>query len=76
MTTGLEVAAPLVLTALLTNLALGILGRIVPALQLLTLALPLQLLLALGLTLLAVAAAVAAFGRFLEGSLAFLDAGG
>ena len=76
MTTGLEVAAPLVVTALLTNLALGILGRIVPALQLLTLALPLQLLLALGLTLLAVAAAVAGFGRFLEGSLAFLDTGG
>lgn len=76
MTTGLEVAAPLVVTALLTNLALGILGRIVPALQLLTLALPLQLLLALALTLLAVAAAVAGFGRFLEGSLAFLDTGG
>lgn len=72
--TGLELAAPLVVASILANVALGVLGRLVPALQLLTLALPLQLLLALGLLLLTLAGVVAGFGDFLRGSLAFLDA--
>lgn len=74
--TGLELAAPLVVASILANLALGVLGRLVPALQVLTLAMPLQLLLALGLMLLTLAGVVAGFGRFLHESLAFLDAGG
>ena len=73
--TGLELAAPFVLASLLANLALGVLGRLMPALQLLSLALPLQLLLAIGLMLLTIAGVLAGFGRFLEGALAFLDTG-
>jgi flagellar biosynthetic protein FliR len=74
--TGLELAAPLVLASIIANLALGVLGRLVPALQILSLAMPLQLLLALGLMLLTLAGVVAGFGRFLQDALAFLDAAG
>ena len=73
--TGVELAAPLVITALLANLVLGLVSRLLPALQLLTVMLPLQLLLALVLLLFMVATATAGFGRFLETSLAFLDTG-
>ena len=76
MRTGLELAAPVVITSLLANLALGVLGRVMPALQLLAVAMPLQLLLAIALLFIATAAAAAGFGRFLEASLAFLDVGG
>jgi flagellar biosynthesis protein FliR len=55
---------------------LGLLSRLVPALQLLSVMLPLQLLLALVPLLFMLAAAMAGYGRFLEVSLAFLDAGG
>lgn len=71
--TGLELAAPLVLASLVANLALGVLGRLVPALQLLSIALPLQLLLAIALVMLTIAGVVAGFGRFLQDALAFLD---
>lgn len=74
--TGLELAAPLVAASVLANLALGLLGRAMPALQVLTLAMPLQLLLALGLLGLTTAAVVGGFGRFLADGLAFLDGGG
>lgn len=71
--TGLELAAPLVLASLVANLVLGVLGRLVPALQLLSIALPLQLLLAIALVMLTIAGVVAGFGRFLQDALAFLD---
>lgn len=74
--TGLELAAPLVIASVLANLALGVLGRVMPALQLLAVAMPLQLLLSLGLLLLGVAGVGSAFGRMLEGGLGFLDAAG
>jgi flagellar biosynthesis protein FliR len=64
-----------VITALLANLVLGLVSRLLPALQLLTVMLPLQLLLALVLLLFMVATATAGFGRFVEASLAFLDTG-
>jgi flagellar biosynthesis protein FliR len=74
--TGLELAAPVVIASLLANLALGVLGRLMPALQLLAVALPLQLLLALALLLLGVAGVAAGFGRAFEQGLAFLDGSG
>ncbi len=74
--TGFEIAAPLIITSLLANLVLGLLSRLLPALQLLTVMLPLQLLLALFLLLFMVAGATTGYGRFLEASLAFLDGGG
>ena len=74
--TGLELAAPLVVASILANLALGVLGRMVPALQILSLALPLQLLLSLGLMMLCLAGVVAGFGSFLQEALGFLDPGG
>ena len=74
--TGVELAAPLVITALLANLVLGLLSRLLPALQLLTVMLPLQLLLGPHPSPLHGGAATAGFGRFLEASLAFLDTGG
>lgn len=72
---GLELAAPLVIAGLLANLTLGLLSRLLPALQLLTVMLPLQLLLALVLLLVIVAGVAAGYGRFLAASLAFLDRG-
>lgn len=72
---GLELAAPLVIAGLLANLTLGLLSRLLPALQLLTVMLPLQLLLALVLLLVMVAGVAAGYGRFLAASLAFLDRG-
>lgn len=76
MATGLELAAPMVIVSILANLALGVLGRVMPALQLLAVAMPLQLLLATALLLVGAAAAAGGFGRFLAASLAFLDGGG
>jgi flagellar biosynthesis protein FliR len=63
-----------VLTSLLANVALGIVGRLVPTLQLLTIAMPLQLLLAIAVLLLTVGAVVSGFGTFLRSSVAFLGA--
>ncbi|MDW8340205.1 MAG: flagellar biosynthetic protein FliR, partial [Geminicoccaceae bacterium] len=64
--TGLAMAAPLLAVALLANLALGVLARLVPALQILFVALPLQLLLAL-------AALAVSFGASLLLALRFLE---
>ena len=73
---GFRLAAPLIVAGLVVNLALGVLGRMVPSLQLLSLALPAQLLLALLVIELSVPEALALFARGLQGMLAWLGPGG
>lgn len=63
---GLAVAAPVLVASFLGNLALGLLARLVPALQVLFVALPLQLVLALSALALAFAAGLATALRFLD----------
>lgn len=76
LATGVRIAAPLLLAGMLVNLALGGLGRLVPALPILFLALPLQLLLALIVLELGLPAALAlVHGAFRHG-IAWLDPGG
>lgn len=72
---GLQMAAPIVLASLLANVALGVLGRVMPAFQALAVSQPLQLLLAIGLLLLMLAGVMTEFRDFFETSLAFLDPG-
>lgn len=72
LATGLKVAAPVVVAGLAVNLALGALGRMVPAFPLLALALPAQLLLALLMVELSLPAAMALFGASFEAGLAWL----
>lgn len=63
---GLAVATPIVVASFLGNVALGLLARLVPALQVLFVALPLQLGLALSAMALALAGGLAAALRFLD----------
>lgn len=63
---ALAVAAPVLVASFLGNLALGLLARLVPALQVLFVALPLQLVLALSALALAFAAGLATALRFLD----------
>jgi flagellar biosynthetic protein FliR len=63
---GLAVAAPVLVASFLGNLALGLLARLVPALQILFVALPLQLVLALSALALAFGAGLAVALRFLD----------
>lgn len=69
---GLAVAAPVLVASFLGNLALGLLARLVPALQILFVALPLQLVLALSALALALGAGLAAALRFLDTASAWL----
>lgn len=74
--TGVRIAAPMIVASLVVNVALGALGRMVPAFPVLTLALPAQLLLALVVIELSLPEALALFsGSFLRG-LVWLDPGG
>jgi flagellar biosynthetic protein FliR len=71
--TGLGIAAPVLVASFLANVALGLLARLVPTLQVLFVALPLQLLLALSALGLALGSGVVAALRFLDGSSSWLD---
>ena len=61
--TGARIAAPMILAGVLVNLGLGALGRMVPSLPVLFVALPLQLLLALVILELSLPAACACSAR-------------
>lgn len=74
--TGSRIAAPMVLAAVLVNLGLGALGRMVPSLPALFVALPLQLLLALIILDLSLPASLRLFGEALAYGVAWLDASG
>ena len=76
ITVGTRIAAPMILAGILVNLALGALGRMVPALPALFVALPLQLLLALAMLELALPAALRLFAETLTHGVAWLDPGG
>jgi flagellar biosynthetic protein FliR len=74
--TGARIAAPMILAAVLVNLGLGALGRMVPSLPALFVALPLQLLLALVMLELALPAAMRLFAETLVRGVGWLDAAG
>ena len=69
---GLGIAAPVLVASFLANLAVGLLARLVPALQVLFIALPLQILLAISALGLGLGAGTAAGLRFLDQSSAWL----
>lgn len=69
---GLGIAGPVLVASFLANLALGLLARLVPALQVLFIALPLQILLAISALGLGLGAGTAAGLRFLDQSSAWL----
>ncbi len=69
---GAQIAAPLLLVGLLTNLAMGVLNRLMPSFQVFFIALPLQLLLAFATLLLSLAGALLAFFTFLDLQFSFL----
>jgi flagellar biosynthetic protein FliR len=71
--TGAKIAAPMILATLLVNLGLGALGRMVPSLPALFVALPLQLLLALLILQLSLPAGLRLFGETLAAGLGWLD---
>lgn len=73
---GTRIAAPMILAAVLVNLGLGALGRMVPSLPALFVALPLQLLLALAILELALPASLRLFGEVLARSVGWLDSAG
>jgi flagellar biosynthetic protein FliR len=76
LATGARIAAPMILAGFLVNLALGALGRMVPSLPVLFLALPLQLLTAFLILQLSLPAALELFRGSLESGLGWLQPGG
>lgn len=72
---GIQIAAPLLLVGLLTNLAMGILNRLMPSFQVFFIALPLQLLLAFATLMLSFAAGLLIFFGFLEAEYSLLTLG-
>ena len=66
---GLRVAAPVLLVSLLLYLGLGILNRLMPALQVFFVALPLQILLNLAVLMLTLAGGLLVFFAFFEDGL-------
>lgn len=73
---GIQMAAPLLLVGLLTNLAMGILNRLMPSFQVFFIALPLQLLLSFATLMLAFSAGLLIFFGFLEAEYSLLTRGG
>ena len=73
---GVQMAAPLLLVGLLTNLAMGILNRLMPTFQVFFIALPLQLLLSFATLMLSFAAGLLIFFGFLESEFSILTQGG
>ncbi len=70
--TGLAMAAPLLAVSLLTNLALGLLARLVPTLHVLFIALPMQLLLSLAALALSLGASLLLALRLLDRGTAWV----
>lgn len=75
MAVGLAIAGPIVLVTLLANILLGVMARLVPALQVMAVALPLQLLLSLGVFALSIGTSLAVGMRFLDRAAAWLAPG-
>jgi len=73
---ALRIAAPLILVSLLTYLVMGVLNRLMPAFQVLFVAMPLQILLALATVMLTLAGGMLAFFELFERSLGALPSGG
>ncbi|MGI9510050.1 MAG: flagellar biosynthetic protein FliR [Geminicoccaceae bacterium] len=73
---GIQMAAPLLLVGLLTNLAMGVLNRLMPSFQVFFIALPLQLLLSFATLMLSFAAGLLVFFGFLETEYSTLTVGG
>ncbi|MEM7045030.1 MAG: flagellar biosynthetic protein FliR [Pseudomonadota bacterium] len=73
---GVQMAAPLLLVGLLTNLAMGILNRLMPSFQVFFIALPLQLLLSFATLMLSFSAGLLIFFAFLEAEYSLLTLGG
>jgi flagellar biosynthetic protein FliR len=69
-TLGVRIAAPLLLVGILTNLAMGVLNRLMPTFQVFFIALPLQLLLTIATMMLSFAGSLLLFFAFLDGSFA------
>ena len=72
---GAQIAAPMLVSGLIVNVALGALGRMVPAFPVLSLALPAQLMLALLVLQLSLPAALSLFSGSIVADLAWLDPG-
>jgi flagellar biosynthetic protein FliR len=70
--TGLRIAAPVVVISLLLNACLGAIGRLVPSVQTLFIAIPLQLIIGLAIFAMSLAAGLHAFLRLLDSALAGL----
>lgn len=73
---GIQIAAPLLLVGLLTNLAMGVLNRLMPTFQVFFIALPLQLLLAFATLILSFAGGLLVFFTFLDAEYSALTLGG
>ena len=73
---GVQIAAPLLLVGLLTNLAMGVLNRLMPSFQVFFIALPLQLLLAFATLALSFAGGLLVFFTFLDAEYGALTLGG
>lgn len=73
---GIQIAAPLLLVGLLTNLAMGVLNRLMPSFQVFFIALPMQLLLAFSALMLSFASGLLVFFRFLDAEYGALVLGG
>lgn len=73
---GIQMAAPLLLVGFLTNLAMGVLNRLMPSFQVFFIALPLQLLLSFATLMLSFSAGLLIFFAFLEAEYSILTLGG
>lgn len=73
---GVQMAAPLLLVGLLTNLAMGVLNRLMPTFQVFFIALPLQLLLSFATLMLSFATGLLVFFSFLDAEYGSLTLGG
>lgn len=73
ITTGLRMAAPIVLFSLLLYLLLGVLNRLMPSFQVLFVAMPLQIVLAFGLFMLSLGTVVELATSMLRTTLFWLD---
>jgi len=73
---GVQLAAPLLLVGLLTNLAMGILNRLMPTFQVFFIALPLQLLLSFATFMLCFSTGILVFFNFLDTKYVAMTQGG
>ena len=74
LSTGLRIAAPMIVAGIVINVGLGAMGRMVPSLPVFFVALPLQLLLALLILERSLPAAMQLFGEAFEHGVAWLQA--